>query len=160
MIQTLLLLQHSERIHDTVTQLKSEKKNKGSSHLHTLHKLSTTSWSGHQTWAIIKPKPHTIRDRRSIVKVHKAVITSLQDLNPFGCPPIPTITAHIQVAYTIPTGPLHLERVRRTPLERPRRWVVQPRRVYLVAVGVAEGDADHVSSVPRGRAARLDFHRV
>lgn len=78
--------------------------------------------------------------------------------DPLGRPPDAAGAAEVEVADAVAAGAGDPERVLGAPLEPARRR--HTRRVHLVPVHVPERQAHRVRGPPRGRAARLDLHRV
>ena len=109
--------------------------------------------------AAVEAVPDAVGERVAVVEGGgRAGRGGLVHPDPLGRPPGAARPAEVEVADAVAAGAGHPERVRGAALEAvPRR---QPRRVHLVAVRVPEREAHRVRGAPRGRAARLDLHRV
>lgn len=109
--------------------------------------------------AAVEAVPDAVGERVAVVEGGGRAGRRLVHPDPLGRPPGGAARpAHVEVADAVAAGPGDAERVRGAALEpAPRR---HRRRVHLVAVRVPEREAHRVRGAPRGRAARLDLHRV
>lgn len=107
----------------------------------------------------VKAVPNTVGNKDVVVESDGLDVVTVH-LDGLRLPAVVTASVEVQVADLVRARPPYLERVRRAPLERSRTRIVQPRRVNLIPVRVAECQTDLISCVFRRRTARLDCHCV